>query len=77
MQVNCIVKLKPYTKQAIKWLTISLLLLATTAAVSQVAWTQMMAGTGYVLAFALLVILCVMAAIALCISIYFAIITIS
>jgi hypothetical protein len=71
------VKLKPYTKQAIKWLTISLLLFATTAAVSQVAWTQMMAGAGYALAFALLVVVCVMAAVALCISIYFAIITIS
>ena len=70
-------KLKPYTKQAIKWLTISLLLFATTAVVSQVAWTQMMAGAGYVLAFILLIIICVMAAVALCISIYFAIITIS
>ncbi len=70
-------KLKPYTKQAIKWLVISLLLFVTTAVVSQVAWMQMMAGAGYALAFTLLVILCVMAAIALCISIYFAIITIS
>ena len=70
-------KLKPYTKQAIKWLTISLLLFATTAVVSQVAWTQMMAGAGYALAFILLIIICVMAAVALCISIYFAIITIS
>ena len=70
-------KLKPYTKQAIKWLAISLLLFATTAVVSQVAWTQMMAGAGYVLAFILLIIICVMAAVALCISIYFAIITIS
>jgi hypothetical protein len=71
------VKLKPYTKQAIKWLVISVLLFATTAVVSQVAWTQMMAGAGYALAFILLVIICVMAAVALCISIYFAIITIS
>jgi hypothetical protein len=71
------VKLKPYTKQAIKWLVISVLLFATTAVVSQVAWTQMMAGAGYAFAFILLVIICVMAAVALCISIYFAIITIS
>jgi hypothetical protein len=71
------VKLKPYTKQAIKWLAISLLLFATTAVISQVAWTQMMAGAGYALAFILLIIVCVLAAVALCISIYFAIITIS
>ena len=70
-------KLKPYTKQAIKWLAISLLLFATTAIVSQMAWTQMMAGAGYALAFSFLIILCVMAVVALCISIYFAIITIS
>ena len=70
-------KLKPYTRQALKWLAISLLLFVITAAVSQVAWAQMMAGAGYALAFALLVVLCIMAAIALCISIYFAIITIS
>jgi hypothetical protein len=71
------VKLKPYTKQALKWLAISLLLFAITAAVSQVAWMQMMSGAGYALAFTFLIIVCVMAAIALCISIYFAIITIS
>ena len=70
-------KLKPYTRQALKWLAISLLLFVTTAVVSQVAWTQMMADAGYALAFSFLVVICVMAAIALCISIYFAIITIS
>jgi hypothetical protein len=71
------VKLKPYTKKSLKWLAISLLLFAITAAVSQLAWMQMMAGAGYALAFTLLVVICVGAAVALCISIYFAIITIS
>jgi hypothetical protein len=77
VQVRRNVKLKPYTKQSIKWLVISLALFVLTAIVSQMAWMQMMAGAGYALAFTFLIIICVMAAVTLCISIYYAIITMS
>jgi hypothetical protein len=69
------VKLRPYTKQAIKWLTISLLLYAITIVVSQVAFAQMIAGAGYAVAFGAIMIVSTMATIALGVSAYFGILT--
>ncbi len=61
-----------YTRRAIKWLVVSLLLYAATFAVREVAWTEMHAGGGFALAFFVLLILGILATIALARAIFFA-----
>jgi hypothetical protein len=66
------VRLRPYTRQALKWLGIALLFYAVTAVVSQVAWSHMMAGSGYVLLFGALLILGSVGTVALAVACYWA-----
>ncbi len=61
-----------YTRRAIKWFVVSLLLYAATVAVREVAWAEMLAGGGFALAFFVLFILGILATIALASAIFFA-----
>jgi hypothetical protein len=63
-------------KRALKWLLIALVMYTLSVLVREVAWTQMIAGGAYVLAFLLLLLLSAFGTVALGISILFAMIAV-
>ena len=69
-------RLSPYWKRAIKWFVASLLFYAASFFVREFAWSEMIAGGQYAIAFILLLLMSTVGTIALAGACYFALLAV-